>query len=281
VTDIYVFGRRGPAQAAFTNPEIKELGELADADVIVLPEEAALDPLSQEMLAREPDRTAANNVQILQAYAQRAPAGKRRRIHMRFLWSPVELIGTERVEAIRLVKNELQRADDGALRPRATDQTEIIPVGLVFRSIGYKGVALPDVPFDSKAGIIPNQAGRVIDPTTGAPIIGDYVVGWIKRGPSGVIGTNKPDSVESVKMALEDAAAGRVHAPANAERAAVEAMLIARGIEFIRYEDWLMLDRIEQERGRSLGRPRLKFSRVDDMLSAIRAAKSELEPTGD
>jgi ferredoxin--NADP+ reductase len=281
VTDIYVFGRRGPAQAAFTNPEIKELGELADADVIVLPEEAALDPLSQEMLAREPDRTAANNVQILQAYAQRAPAGKRRRIHMRFLWSPVELIGTERVEAIRLVKNELQRADDGALRPRATDQTEIIPVGLVFRSIGYKGVALPDVPFDSKAGIIPNQAGRVIDPTTGAPIIGDYVVGWIKRGPSGVIGTNKPDSVESVKMALEDAAAGRVHAPANAERAAVEAMLIARGIEFIRYEDWLMLDRIEQERGKSLGRPRLKFSRVDDMLSAIRAAKSELEPTGD
>jgi ferredoxin--NADP+ reductase len=280
VTDIYVFGRRGPAQAAFTNPEIKELGELADADVIVLPEEAALDPLSEEMLAREPDRTAANNVQILQAYAQRAPAGKRRRIHMRFLWSPVELIGSERVEAIKLVKNTLQRADDGSLRPRATDQTEIIPVGLVFRSIGYRGVALPDVPFDSKAGIIPNQAGRVIDPTTGAPILGDYVVGWIKRGPSGVIGTNKPDAVESVKMALEDAAAGRVHTPANAERAAVEAMLIARGIQFVRYADWLMLDRIEQERGRALGRPRLKFSRVEDMLSAIRAAKSEPEAAG-
>ncbi|PJF25471.1 MAG: NADP oxidoreductase, partial [Phototrophicales bacterium] len=167
VTDIYVIGRRGPAQAAFTNPEIKELGELADAEVIVLPKEAALDPLSQEMLTREPDRTVMNNVQTLQAYAQKPPTGKRRRIHMRFLWSPVELIGTERVEAIKIVKNELQLADDGSLRPRATDQTEIIPVGLVFRSIGYKGVALPDVPFDSKAGVIPNQQGRVINPATG------------------------------------------------------------------------------------------------------------------
>lgn len=281
VTDIYVLGRRGPAQAAFTNPEIKELGELADADVIVLPEEAALDPLSQEMLTREPDRTAMNNVQTLQAYAQKPPTGKRRRIHMRFLWSPVELIGTDRVEAIKIVKNELQLADDGSLRPRPTDRTEIIPVGLVFRSIGYKGVALPDVPFDSKAGVIPNQQGRVINPASGTPITGEYVAGWIKRGPSGVIGTNKPDSVESVKLALEDAAAGRVHMPEQPQRAAVESLLTERGIELVCYEDWLRLDGIEQERGKALGRPRLKFSRVEDMLAAIREEKGAPEPTGD
>jgi ferredoxin--NADP+ reductase len=281
VTDIYVLGRRGPAQAAFTNPEIKELGELVDADVIVLPEEAALDPLSQEMLTREPDRNVTNNVQTLQTYAQTPPAGRRRRIHMRFLWSPVELIGTNRVEAIKIVKNELQRSDDGSLRPRATDQTEIIPVGLVFRSIGYKGVALPDVPFDGKAGIIPNQQGRVLNPAAGTPITGEYVAGWIKRGPSGVIGTNKPDSVETVKLALEDAAAGRVHMPEKPQRAALEALLVERGVEFVRYEDWLTLDGIEQERGKPLGRPRLKFSRVEDMLAAMREPKSAAEPTGD
>src|SRR5690606_5546254 len=150
VRDIYVLGRRGPAQAAFTSPELRELGELQGAEVIVRPEDAELDPLSADDLLKSTDRTAERNVQTLARYATTPLQGKPRRLHMRFLGSPVELIGTERVEAIKLVKNELYRSDDGSLRPRPTNQFETIPVGLVFRSIGYKGVPLPDVPFDAR-----------------------------------------------------------------------------------------------------------------------------------
>ncbi|MDZ4766432.1 MAG: FAD-dependent oxidoreductase [Chloroflexota bacterium] len=274
VTDIYVIGRRGPAQAAFTNPEIKELGELADAEVVVSQKEAALDALSQAALLAEKDRTTDNNVQILTLYATHPSMGKPRRVHMRFLWSPVEIVGTERVEAIKLIKNELIASDDGSLRARATDMTETIPVGLVFRSIGYKGVALSGVPFDAKAGVIPNVGGRVIDPTTHEPLAGEYVAGWIKRGPSGVIGTNKPDSVETVKLALEDAAAGHTHTPTEPTRAALEALLKERGVDFVTYADWLALDAIEQENGKVQGRPRIKFSRIADMMTALRGGTS-------
>jgi ferredoxin--NADP+ reductase len=280
VTDIYVIGRRGPAQAAFTNPEIKELGELSAAEVVVLQREASLDPLSQAALLAEKDRTVENNVQILSLYAGQASKGKPRRIHMRFLWSPVEIIGTERVEAIKLVKNELIAADDGSLRARATDETEILPVGLVFRSIGYKGVALPDVPFDAKAGVIPNAAGRVIDPAAGGTArVGEYVAGWIKRGPSGVIGTNKPDSVETVKSALADAAAGTTLAPTQPTRAGLEAWLRERGVRCVTYADWLALDAIEQEHGKVQGRPRIKLSSIPAMLAALHNAGAAKEST--
>jgi ferredoxin--NADP+ reductase len=281
VTDIYVLGRRGPAQAAYTNAEIKELGALREADVIVLPEEAELDPLSREALEASPDRVTEANVSIISGYAQRPAEGKPRRIHMRFLLSPVELIGDAqgRVRAIRVVKNVLVKNEDGSLRAQATDETEEIPVGLVFRSIGYKGVALPDVPFDSRRAVIPNRAGRVIDPAAdGAPRTGEYAAGWIKRGPSGVIGTNKPDSIETVNTLLEDASAGDLWQPEAPDRAAVEQLLSDRNIEWVSYEDWLLLDQAEQERGAAENRPRVKFSRVDEMLNEIRARKHVTEP---
>jgi ferredoxin/flavodoxin---NADP+ reductase len=267
VREIYVLGRRGPAQAAFTNPEIKELGELADAEVLVPADEAALDDHSRAALAAENDRTAAKNVEILAKYSQQPPQGRARKLIMRFLVSPVELIGDERVEAIKLVKNELYRADDGSIRPRATDQHETIPVGLVFRSIGYKGVALAGVPFDERGGVIPNDHGRVL--RAGALVVGEYVVGWIKRGPSGVIGTNKPDSVESVERLLEDMRAGVLPTPSQPNRAALEALLDLRKPSYVTYDDWLRLDALEQANGQAQGRPRLKFSRVDDMLAAV------------
>jgi ferredoxin/flavodoxin---NADP+ reductase len=280
VTDIYVLGRRGPAQAAFTNPEIKELGLLKGAEVVVLPHDAELDPLSSEDMVKSNDRTAEQNVQTLMRYSIQTPQGKRVRIHMRFLVSPVELIGTERVEAIKIVKNELYRADDGSLRPRPTDETEVIPVGLVFRSIGYKGLALSGVPFDARGGVIPNAQGRIINPDQHMTITGEYAVGWIKRGPSGIIGTNKPDSVETVRMMIEDMNEGKTNTPAQPTRAALDALLAERGVEVVSYQDWLLLDQHEQTLGQSEGRPRHKLSRVDEMMSTLRQLKAA-EPTAD
>jgi ferredoxin--NADP+ reductase len=266
VTDIYILGRRGIAQAAFTNPELKELGELADADVIVAPGGADIDPLTAAALERTPDREAAKNIATLREYAARPPQGKPKRLHLHFLVSPVRLIGTERVEAIELVHNELVESDDGALRPRATERTTTIPVGLVFRSIGYHGVALPDVPFDARRGVIPNVEGRVTQPD-GTVQAGEYVVGWIKRGPSGIIGTNKPDSQETVDRLLADARAGLLPEPTSDEDTAD---LLARGgCTVVSFADWLRLDAIEQARGAEQGRPRVKFDSVDAMMRAL------------
>jgi ferredoxin--NADP+ reductase len=268
-----MLGRRGPAQAAFTNPELKEFGELSSADVVVDPLEAQLDPLSAADLEAHPSATAKKNLELLQKFAQTPPSAdgtKPRRIHMRFLVSPTELMGTERVEAIRLVKNELQRGSDGSLRAKATAQTETVPVGLVFRSIGYMGVPLPDVPFDDKGGVIPNKLGRVTNPSTGDPVSGEYVVGWIKRGPSGVIGTNKPDSVETVESLLADVSNLSAFSAPD-----IEPLLRHKQPAYVSFEDWRVLDRAETERGTAQGRPRIKFSRVKEMLDAIQAARGD------
>jgi ferredoxin--NADP+ reductase len=278
IRTIYVLGRRGPAQAAFTNPEIKELGELADAEVIIAPEDVTLDALSQQLIDSGEDKTAIKNVEILREYAARGATGKSRQIVIRFLVSPVELVGNDRLEAVRIVKNELVQDEKGGIRPRATDQYETLPVGLIFRSVGYNGLALPDVPFDDQRGVIPNDKGRVQTAGGGQTVIGDYVVGWIKRGPSGIIGTNKPDSVETVECLLEDIRAGALPAPDAPARAALEALLAARGVTWVTFADWQLLDALETKRGAEQGRPRVKFSRVDEMLAAIRAAKSETQP---
>jgi ferredoxin/flavodoxin---NADP+ reductase len=270
VKNIYVLGRRGPAQAAYTNPEIKELGELHDADIIVTPQEAQLDQYSQQFIDSGADKVATKNVEILKGYAERGDTGKSRKIIMRFLVSPVEIIGTNKVEAIKIVKNELYPDDKGNLKPRATDDFETIPVGLVFRSVGYQGVPLPGVPFNEKWAVIPNDKGRVLTAAKdGQPLTGNYVVGWIKRGPSGIIGTNKPDSVETVEMLLEDLKAGKLLDPAEPTRAIVEDQLQRQHVRYVTYQDWLVLDQLEQERGVNRGAPRVKFSRVDEMLDAI------------
>lgn len=281
VRRIYMLGRRGPAQAAFTNPEIKELGELEDAEVVVPLAEIQLDPLSQAFIATGEDKAVVRNVEILKGYAANPPQGKLRQIILRFLVSPVEIIGRDQVEAIEVVKNELVQAEDGSLRPRPTNDCETIPVGLVFRSVGYSGVALPGVPFYEKWGVIPNEKGRVLTEMNGGqPVLGDYVVGWIKRGPSGIIGTNKPDSVETVEMLLEDLRADRLMNPAAPSREAVENLLVDRKPTYVTYADWLLLDEIECQRGAELGRPRLKFCSVDDMLAAIQQQKQP-DPAGD
>lgn len=273
VKHIYMLGRRGPAQAAYTNPELKELGELADAEVIVSPEEAMLDPLSAEWLDKSGDSMVQKNVRLLQEYAARGSQGKSRKIYMHFLVSPVELIGRERVEAIKLVRNVLQPASDGSLRPKATDETFTIPVGLVFRSIGYKGVAIPELPFDERSGVIPNVEGRVM--AEGQVLRGVYCTGWIKRGPTGVIGTNKPDSIETVNQLLNDLPDLPVLSPENASREAIPSLLAERGVKYVTFSDWQTLDQLEIANGQAVGRPRLKFSRIPEMLDALAAHKSE------
>jgi ferredoxin--NADP+ reductase len=276
IKEVYLLGRRGAAQAAFTTPEVKELDEMEESDVIVDPVEAALDPLSAAELERSQDKAAKKKVEILQGYAQRPPEGKAKRLYIRFLVSPVEIIGDEqrRVRKLRLVKNELYATDTGSIAARATDQFEELDVGMVFRSVGYRGVPLPEVPFHERWGVILNQKGRVLDPATNEPRVGEYTAGWIKRGPSGVIGTNKPDAVETVNCMLEDLAAGKTWQPGQPSRESVEALVRGRKPNFVSFADWQQLDAIEQARGAEQGRPRVKFTSIADALAALGRAET-------
>lgn len=271
VREVFLLGRRGPAQAAFTNPEVKEIGEMDDADVIVRPDEVELDPLSRAQVEAANDRMLTKKIEILQGYAQRAPDGKRRQLHVRFLVSPVELIDDDggRVAAMRLVRNRLVANDAGAINAEATGEFETLDVGLVFRSVGYRGVALPGVPFDEKRGVVPNDIGRVLDTESRQPIPGLYAAGWIKRGPSGVIGTNKPDSAETVVSMLADIAAGSHWQPSERTAAAAEAFVLSRQPFAISYSDWRRLDALECSNGAACGRPRLKFASTEEMLAAL------------
>ncbi len=282
IAEIVVAGRRGPAQAAFTNPELLELGELSDADVIV--DSAELDrALTVADPAAEENATARRNVEILRGYAEREPAGKRRRIVLRFLLSPVALRGDAQggVTEVELARNELVAGPDGRLRAQATGETETIPAGLVFRAIGYRGIPLPGVPFDERRAIIPSTGGRVLDPTTGSPVRGEYVVGWIKRGPSGVIGTNKKDAQETVDAIFADLSANGdgkgedsgsgPHAPASPNAEEVERLLRARQPALVTYDGWSEIDRHERSLGEPAGRPRVKLTRIDEMLRVAAA----------
>ena len=269
VREVVLLGRRGPLQAAFTYPEVKELGEMEDADILARPEEVALDPLSEAALEAAQDRQATKQVALLQDYAARAPSGKRRRIVLRFLVSPTHILGDDRVEGVRIVRNELVADGSDRLRPRPTGETEEIEAGLVFRSVGYRGVALPGVPFDERRGVVPNEAGRVIGPD-GAPVPGLYVAGWIKRGPSGVIGTNKPDAHETANAMLEDADRGATLHPSAPDADAAERLVRARQPACFDYGDWRRLDAHEVALGEAAGRPRVKLTRVEDMLEALR-----------
>jgi ferredoxin/flavodoxin---NADP+ reductase len=272
VKEIVVLGRRGPAQAAFTNPELRELGEMSDADVFVDPSDVELDPLSREFIESDAaSMTVRNNVEILSGYAEREPTGKPRRIVLRFLVSPVEILGEEKVEGIRICRNELVPDESGALRARPTDALEEIECGLVFRSIGYRGTPLEGLPFDDRRCVIPNEGGRILG-EDGAPLAGEYVVGWIKRGPTGIIGTNKRDAQETVDLLLEDLDAGRLLEPADPDRDSLERLLAERAPDHVTYEGWDAIDRAEKTAGEPHGRPRVKLCTFDELLDAAREA---------
>ena len=271
VREVHLVGRRGPAQAAFTNPELKELGELEDADIIVRPAEAELDQLSREEVALAGDRGVQRKVEMIQEYSKRVPAGKLRRLNLRFFLSPVELLAAgDHVTGVRAVHTELVKSETGTLTAQPTDQFETIDAGLVFRSVGYRGVPLPGVPFHERWAVILNRGGRVLDPSSEEPITGEYVSGWIKRGPSGVIGTNKPDSVETATAMLQDVEAGKgTFNPSCPSASAPVETLRTRGISYFSFDDWEKLDKMELAAGAANGQPRVKFTSVADMQAAL------------
>ena len=277
VEEVVIVGRRGPAQAAFANPELLELDELTDADVLVDKDELER-ALAVHDDAAEQDATSRRNVEILRRYAEREPTPGRKRIVLRFLLSPVELIAGDdgALATVKLVRNELVAGDGGTLRAQATDESETIAAGLAFRAIGYRGVPLPEVSFDERRATILNDGGRVLDPESRAPLPGEYVVGWIKRGPSGVIGTNKKDAQETVDALLADVqpsangdraeAPGALNEPSEPDAAAVEALLRERQPELVTYSGWEAIDRHERALGQDGGRPRVKLTQIDEML---------------
>jgi ferredoxin/flavodoxin---NADP+ reductase len=271
VEEVVVLGRRGPAQAAFTSAELRELGRLEGVDVRVDPAEVELDPVSARWLAEEGTFTARKNVALLREFAARPPsAGARRRIVLRFLRSPVRIRGSERVEAVDIQRNRIVRADDGTLRARPVDeQVETVECGLVLRSVGYRAVPLPEVPFDERYFVLPNRRGRVLA-GDGEPLTGVYAVGWIKRGPTGILGTNKRDAAETVDQLVEDLKSGSLPDPPRPGREEIDALLAERKPDLVTVGDWRAIDRHELEHGRREERPRVKLASRDELLAAAR-----------
>jgi len=264
IREIHVIGRRGPAQAKFTPPEIKEIGELADCDPVVDAAELELGAACRAELQDKQTTHNRKNLAILREFSERGAAGRSRRYHVRFFLSPVELLGKERLERVVLERNRLE-GEPFRQRASGTGERMTEPAHILFRSVGYRGVPIPGVPFDEKKGVIPSREGRVTE--DGVVLPGLYVAGWIKRGPSGVIGTNKPDSYETVKSLLADLP-NLEPAPVPDTEALVEA-LRAGGVRVVSFEDWRRIDAAEMEAGKSVGKPREKFVRVADMLALL------------
>jgi ferredoxin--NADP+ reductase len=267
VREVVLLGRRGPAQVAFTNPELRELGELERADVIVDPAQ-----LEGVEVPADADITRRRNVEILRDYAQRTPEGKSHRLELRFLRSPVEILGEGRdgpVTGVRVAINELVE-EGGRMRAVPTGAEEVIECGLVLRSIGYRGEPIAGIPFDPARGLIRNQGGRVHD--DGGATGGEYVVGWIKRGPSGVIGTNKKDAADTIARIVEDRDAGALPAPdpALGDPAEVERWLTDAAPAHVTWAGWEAIDAREAALGEPMGRPRVKLVTLDELIAAGR-----------
>jgi ferredoxin--NADP+ reductase len=266
VREVRMVGRRGPVQAAFTPPELKELGELADCDVLVDAAELELNEASRAELDVLKWRDAIKNYELLKALAAREPAGRNRRLMIQFYRGPKQLRGAAHLESVLMERNELT-GDAGRQKARGTGITETIPCGVLFRSVGYRGVPIDGIPFDESSGVFSNVEGRI---TGGGNVVpGLYVAGWIKRGPSGIIGTNKPDSFETVKHVLADMPV--LPACEEPSREAVRELLRSRGVRVVSYDDWRKIDAAEVARGEKIGKPREKFVRVDEMLAVLEA----------
>nr|WP_255639508.1 FAD-dependent oxidoreductase [Deinococcus betulae] len=259
VQDIWILGRRGPAQAAFTTKELREFGELSDAEPVVIPAEITLTDAEEAAIT---DNTRKKNVEVLREFAAHEPEGKPRRVHLRFLVSPVEILndGQGRVGGLKVERNRLDENGNAV----GTGEYEVLPAQMVLRSVGYRGVALPGVPFDEKRGVIPNAEGRVEGRA------GEYTAGWIKRGPSGVVGTNRKDATDTVAHLLADAKAGVLPGAAQPTRGAVDALLASKGVHVYTFADWQVLDAHELAEGKTLGRPRAKVVHREAMLGLRR-----------
>ncbi|MBI3044969.1 MAG: FAD-dependent oxidoreductase [Betaproteobacteria bacterium] len=263
IREVYMIGRRSPAQSKFTHQELRELGELADCDPVVAPGDLELNPASRDELADRQSRASLKSYEVLQGFAARPAPTRRRRCHIRFLRSPAALKGGKRLEGVALMRNRLE-GDPFRQVARPTGEVEELSCGVLFRSIGYRGAAVPGVPFDEERSVIPNRDGRVVEGESVVP--GLYVTGWIKRGPTGIIGTNRADSVATVTSLLSDLPGLSAGARSGAD--GLSALLAARGIRVVGWSDWQKIDAAEVLRGEAAGKPREKFTRVNEMLEA-------------
>ncbi len=264
VKEVHLIGRRGPVQVAFTPPEIKEFGELVDCDPVLDPKYLELNPESQAELADTTHPHKKKNFEVLKGFANRPASGKRKKFVIHFFKSPKELKGQGRVQKLVLEMNKLT-GPSGNQQAVGTGALEEMDCGIFFRSVGYRGVPISGVPFEDKKGIFPNNEGRIIE--NGKPISGLYAVGWIKRGPSGVIGTNKPDSVATVQNLLKDL--NSLTPCPQPDSQTVYNFLKSKNVKVVNFSDWKKIDSAEMERGKPSGKPREKFIRIEEMLAVL------------
>lgn len=258
VRDVHLVGRRGPAQATWTTKELRELGELEETQVLVA-EGAGVDDIASQAAVAE-DKAVARNVKVIEEWSTRSDDGRERRIHLHFRCRPVEILGTDRVEGLVVETTIL----DDAGQASGTGETHVIPVDGVIRSVGYRGTALEGIPFDDRRNVIPNRDGRVLDGDNALP--GVYVAGWIKRGPTGIIGTNKKDAVQTIACLLEDAASPTAWSAVHPEPDAVDAALASASV--VSTQGWRRIDEAERALGATRGRERTTMHVRGDLLAA-------------
>lgn len=266
IKEIHLIGRRGPVQAAFTPPEIREFGELADCDPVLDKKYLRISETSQKELDDPANAARRKNFETLSKYAALGTPTKAKKFIIHFFQSPLELKGQGRVETVVLGKNQLT-GEPGRQKAKGTGETEELVCGIFFRSVGYRGVPIEGVPFDDQKGIFSNQDGRITDNAQVVP--GLYCAGWIKRGPSGVIGTNKPDSVATVGNLFADLNTLKPCPQPDSE--GVHKLLKAKNVKVISFSDWQKIDTAEIERGQAAGKTREKFVNITDMLSVVNA----------
>ena len=264
IKNVYVIGRRGPAQAKFTSKELKEFGELEACDAVVNPDELALNAASEAELAEKSNAGSKKVYDLFLGYAEKGLTGKQRQCHFQFLRSPVELVGGDRIEKVIIEHNQLS-GEAFKQSARGTGERYEQEAGILFRSIGYRGVEMPGVPFHDSWGVFPNESGRVTDNDNMVPQL--YTAGWIKRGPSGIIGTNRACAVETVKSLVEDVA--KLNADSKTGRDGLYSLLDQRNVRYINYQQWKTIDQAEVARGETKQKPREKFTSVDEMLALI------------
>ncbi|MDD2915130.1 MAG: FAD-dependent oxidoreductase [Gallionella sp.] len=265
VREVFLLGRRGPAQASFTPPELKELGEMEDVDPVVAPGELAGCVIPETEGGSQQDK----NLKILQSFAARAPGTKAKKIHLRFLVSPTEVIADAggNVARLALEKNRLETRPDGTATARGTGEIETLDVGMVLSAIGFAAERIEGVPYDEKAKIIANEDGRVVDPSSRVVIANEYAVGWARTGPQGLIGSHKGASAHVVEHMMADGAGLEVRE--LPDRDAIGSLLKERGVQIVSFSDWKQLDDVEQARGERRGAPRDKIVDVESMLAVL------------
>ena len=264
IKNVYVIGRRGPAQAKFTSKELKEFGELEACDAVVDSKELELNAASEAELAEKSNAGSKKVYDLFVGYAEKGLSGKPRQCHFQFLRSPVELLGTDRIEKVVIEHNQLS-GEAFKQSARSTGERYELETGILFRSIGYRGVEMPGVPFHESWGVFPNESGRITENEVVVPQL--YTAGWIKRGPSGIIGTNRACAVETVKSLLEDVS--NLNGDSKAGRTGVYSLLDDRKVRHINYQQWKTIDQAEVERGTAKEKPREKITSVDEMLALI------------